>query len=86
MPVPTLVRLPVPEMMPEKVVLVLLAPADRAALPSVTEPAPASDPIDWLKLARASVAPAATVVALFDPKALAIPARKVPALTVVAPV
>jgi hypothetical protein len=44
-PVPVLVRPPVPEITPEKVVLVLLPPAVSVAEPSVTPPAPASEPM-----------------------------------------
>ena len=55
------------------------------AVPSVTLPAPASEPMVWLKLARSSVAPEATVNALLCAKAFAAPACSVPALTAVAP-
>jgi hypothetical protein len=85
-PLPILVSPPVPEIVPENVVLVLSPPAVSVAEPSVTLPAPASEPMVWLKLARLSVAPLATVNALFVAKAFATPACKVPALTAVAPV
>jgi hypothetical protein len=76
---------PVPEIVPENVVLVLSLPVVNVAAPSVTEPAPPSEPMVWLKLLRSSVAPDATVNALPDAKALAAPARSMPALTAVAP-
>ena len=43
-PVPVLVTLPPPESTPEKLVVVLLPPADSAALPSVMLPVPAMEP------------------------------------------
>ena len=49
-------------------------------------PAPASEPIFWLKLLRSSVAPPATVNALNGEKAFAAPACSVPRLIVVCPV
>ena len=85
-PVPDLLKVPVPEMTPEKVVLVLLRPTSRFPEFSVTEPAPASEPIVWSKPLRSRMAPAATVVALFGPNALAAPARSVPAAIATAPV
>ncbi len=84
-PLPILVRPPLPEITPEKMVLVLSLPVVRVAEPSVTLPAPASEPMLWLKLARLSVAPAATVNALFCAKVFAAPACSVPALTKVLP-
>ena len=86
MPVPVLVRPPVPEIAPEKVVLVLSLPVVSVAAPSVTLPAPASEPIVWLKPLKSSVAPDATVNALNGENAFAAPACSVPALTLVAPV
>jgi hypothetical protein len=83
--VPILVRPPVPEIPPEKTVLVLSLPVVSVAAPKVTAPAPASEPMVWLKLARLSVAPDATENALAGAKAFAAPARSVPALTVVPP-
>jgi hypothetical protein len=83
--VPILVSPPVPEIVPENVVLVLSLPVANVAAPSVTEPAPASEPMVWLKLARLSVAPLATVNALLGAKVFAAPASSVPALTAVAP-
>ena len=74
-----------PPIEPENVVLVLSLPVASAALPSVTAPPPASEPIDWLKPARSSVAPEATVTALPLPRVLAMPAFSVPAETLVAP-
>jgi hypothetical protein len=55
------------------------------AAPNATLPAPASDPMDWLKLLRLSVARLATVNALLGAKTLVPPACSVPALTVVVP-
>ncbi len=85
MPLPILVNPPEPEIAPENVVLVLLLPVVSVADPSVTLPAPASEPMLWLKLARLSVAPLATVNALLDEKAFVAPACSVPTLTAVAP-
>ena len=87
---PVLVRLsePVPFWStPLKVVEVLSAPAVRvAAAPlSVTVPAPAREPIAWLKPLRSRVAPEATVNALAEENELVAPAASVPALTVVVP-
>src|SRR5262249_18918781 len=76
----------VPEITPEKVVLVLSFPVVSVADPSVTLPTPASDPIVWLNPLRSTVAAAATVKALFDEKAFVAPACSVPTLTLVAPV
>ena len=45
-PVPCLVAVPVPVMTPEKMVLELSPPAVSVATPSITPPAPASEPID----------------------------------------
>src|SRR6266511_495048 len=84
-PLPILVRPPLPEIVPENVVLVLSVPVVSVAEPSVTEPAPARDPIVWLKPLRLSMAPEATVNALPGAKAFAAPACSVPALTDVAP-
>jgi hypothetical protein len=44
-PAPVLVRPPLPEIVPEKVVLVLSLPVESVAAPSVTAPAPASEPM-----------------------------------------
>src|SRR6202011_3180446 len=85
-PLPILVRLPVPEIVPENVVLVLSLPVVSMAEPSVALPAPASEPMVWLKLLRSRVAPLATVNALNGENALTTPACSVPALTDVAPV
>lgn len=84
-PVPAFVTPPVPETAPEKTVVVLSPPVVSVAAPSVTPPAPASEPIVWLKLLRSSVAPRATVWALPEENVLAAPACKVPAFTAVAP-
>ncbi len=85
MPLPVLARPPVPESTPEKVVPASLPPAVRVALPRATLPAPASEPMAWFRLARSSVAPVATVVALPPAKVLTAPAFRVPADTVVLP-
>ena len=77
---------PVPLATPEKIVLVLLPPAVRVALPSVTFPAPASEPTVSAKFARLNVAPDATVTALVSAIRLAAPSASVPALMLVAPV
>jgi hypothetical protein len=70
---------PLPEMVPENLVLVLSLPVVSVAAPSVTAPAPASEPMVWLKLLRSSVAPLAIVNALNGDSALTAPACKVPA-------
>jgi hypothetical protein len=44
-PLPILVRPPVPEIVPENVVLVLSVPVVSVAAPRATEPAPASEPM-----------------------------------------
>src|SRR5262249_57826949 len=91
-PVPTLVRLvaaaPPFWITPENVVDVLSPPVVSVlllALPLVTVPAPASEPIVSLKLLRASVAPEAIVKALFCAKVFVAAACSVPALPLVAP-
>ena len=78
-PAPILVRPPVPAMVPEKIVLVLSPFVVSVAEPSVTLPAPASEPMVWFKLARSRVAPDATVNALTAENAFAAPACSVPA-------
>ena len=65
--------------------LVLSLPVVSVAEPSVTLPAPASEPMVWLKLLRSRMAAEATVNALLDDKAFSAPACSVPALTAVAP-
>jgi hypothetical protein len=52
---------PLPDMLPENVVLVPSLPLVSVAVPSVTAPAPASEPTVWLKPLRSSTAPLATV-------------------------
>ncbi len=90
-PVPTLVRLPVPEMGPANVVDVLSDPTVRAAAPRVTAPPvvppPVSEPMDAAKLFRSTVAPAmsAMVTAVPPGRPPAAPTRSVPALTAVGP-
>src|SRR3954452_19606930 len=84
-PAPILVKPPVPPMEPDKIVLVLSLPVVSIALPSATLPAPASEPIDWLKLLRSRAAPLATVNELNGEKAFAPPACKVPTFPAVAP-
>ena len=89
MPVPTLVRLEaeVPSFItPLNVVEVLLPPVvNVATVPPalVTVPAPASEPMVWLKPLRSRVP--VTVNALADEKVLVAPACRVPALIVVTP-
>ena len=73
-PVPILLRPPAPEIVPENVVLVLSLPVVSVAEPSVTEPAPASEPMVWLKLLRSRVAPLATVKAVKGENAFVAPA------------
>ncbi len=85
MPLPILVSPPVPDIAPENVVLVLSPFVISVAEPSVTLPAPASEPMVWLKLLRPSVAPEPTVNALLDEKAFVAPACSVSTLTAVAP-
>jgi hypothetical protein len=73
---------------PVNVVEVELPPVVRVWVtvsPSWTVPAPASEPIVWSNSPISSVAPAATVKALADEKALVAPPFSVPALTLVAP-
>ena len=90
-PVPVLVRATVPlpaASTPEKVVEALLPPAVRVTAPTtllVTVPAPASEATVSLKALRSTVAPVSTDRALDEPMPLAMPRRRVPALTVVAP-
>jgi hypothetical protein len=86
-PVPTLVRPPVPSITPANVVLALSPPAVSVAEPSVTllPAVPASEPMVWFRLLRSSTAPAATVNALNGENALTAPACRVPALTSVGP-
>ena len=84
MPVPVLVRPPVPPIAPEKVV----APPDRLTVrvwpPSVTEPAPLSEPI-VSAAPSSSVAPELTVTAPVSAMALPPETASVPVLTVVTP-
>ena len=60
-PVPVLVSVPVPLMMPEKVVDPLLPPVVSAPAPSVTLPAPASEPMVSVWPLTLNSAPLATV-------------------------
>ncbi len=84
-PLPSLVRLPVPLMVPENVVELLSPPADKIPEPpSVTVPAPASEPMVSAPL-TVRMAPDATVTALASPIAEPPDATSVPAETVVAP-
>ena len=85
-PAPVLASPPVPEITPEKSVLVLSAPVVSVPAPSVTLPEPESEPMVWPKPLRSSPAPDATVTALDAEKAFTAPARSVPALTRVGPV
>ena len=83
--VPVLMRLPAPPMTPPKLLAVSLL-AVSGAPPRVTLPAPLSWLAVWAKPLRSSTPPAATFTALLVAKALAMPVRKVPASTLVAPV
>ena len=96
-PVPALVRATVPEpfsITPAKLVEVLSPPVVRVAVVRVVEfvtrPVPltaeAREPMETLMPARSSVAPVDKVTAEPVPKALVLPAFKVPPLIVVAPV
>ena len=77
---------PTPEIAPEKVVeLELSLPRVRLAVPRVTFPAPASEPMVLLKWFRAKVFPLAMVNAEFGESAVVEPAWMIPLLTVVAP-
>ena len=84
--------MPVPLMLPAKLVLLFAPPRVSVAEPSVTLPPvlppPASEPMLLLKLARSSVAPLtfARLTAEFEPNARVLPALSVPPLNVVAPV
>ena len=94
MSVPALVSETVPlpsAMTPAKVVLVLLAPEVRVTAPAtllvtLLPAAPASEPIASLKPLRSNIALAATVRALLEPIALAMPSLIVPTLIRVSPV
>ena len=96
-PAPTLVRATVPEpfsITPAKLVEVLSPPvvsvAEVDVVEFVTRPVPpneeAREPMATLLPARSSVAPVDKVTAEPVPKALVLPAFKVPPLIVVAPV
>ena len=82
-PVPTLLSAPLPDMTPEKSVLVLSFPVVRVAVRSITLPEPASEPMLLLKPAKSRVA--STVNAELLENAVANPACRVPPLTVVGP-
>ena len=84
MPVPVLVRPPVPDRTPEKLLVLLSAPVVRVSS-SVTEPAPASEPM-VSAAARIRVAPDSTVTALLSPIAEPPSVVRKPPDTVVAPV
>ena len=86
-PVPDFVSPPLPPMMPEKVVEESSPPAVSVPLPSVTLPAPASEPMAALKLFRSKTAPTPTLTlsAEADGIPVAVPSRSVPPLIVVAP-
>ncbi len=84
MPLPVLVKPPVPLATPLKVVEVLSPPEVNVFALSTRFPAPASDPMVSLPV-RLSVAPPATVTALLSE--IAVPfTDNVPALIVVVPV
>src|SRR5258708_19590845 len=82
--VPALVRPPVPLPMPEKVVLLLSPPAVSVFAPSVTLPAPASEPTVSLA-PRLTVAPVPTITALASAIATPPLTLNVPPLTLVTP-
>ena len=84
-PDPVLVSAPLPLSTPLNVVLVPVSVVS-VALPSVTLPAPASEPIVSPVLFKSSVAPLDTVTATVSAIALPPARRRVPALTDVAPV
>src|ERR1700746_743293 len=60
-PVRFVVSRPMPEIVPENFVLVLSLPVVNVPAPSVTDPAPASEPMVWLKPLRSKGPPAFTV-------------------------
>ena len=66
--------------------LVLLPPVVSVALPRLTVPAPAREPMLWLKLLRSNVAPLWTVTALLLENAPLLPASRLPASMLVLPV
>jgi hypothetical protein len=86
-------RPPAPEILPEKVVEVLMMPTERVAEPRITlppaPPPPEREPIELSKPERSRVAPAVLerVMAELFPKAeVDAPALRVPKLIVVEPV
>ena len=84
-PDPALVKAPVPEMTPEKVVLAAVEEL-RVADPNVMLPAPEIEPTVSLLLAKAKVAPLDTLRLELSAMTPAAPNVIVPALTVVVPV
>ncbi len=78
---------PLPEITPEKAVLLLLSPpVISAPSPKVTLPAPVSEPMVSSWPARSRVAPSETVWAEAAERLLSAPACRVPCSTCVAPV
>jgi hypothetical protein len=84
-PFPILVRPPLPKMKAEDAVLVLSRPTVSVAVPRLTRPAPASEPMLWLKLLRSRVVLVPSVKALIGASTFAAQACSVPASTLVAP-
>ena len=91
-PVPVLVKPPVPLITPAKAVSVLLPPVVKVPAPSVTlppvAPPPAKEPMLTLLPFKSRTTPAvlARVTAELLPKALVLPACKVPSSIAVPPV
>ena len=84
-PLPALVKPPVPETLPEKVDDVPSPPALSVPAPRVTLPAPASEPMPALKPATLKIAPPATVTRDDAGPDAALPSVTVPTFTFVAP-
>ena len=85
-PVPFLVKPPVPVTTPLNVVSVLLPPPVSRPEPSEIVPAPANEPTMSSNVARLSVASALTLTADVSAILFAAPSASVPAETVVVPV
>ena len=80
--------LPVPVMLPVKVVLALLPPTSSVAAPSSMVPAEtlAMAPTRWLKPARTNLAPLLTTTVVLGESWLAMASCRAPPLMVVSPV
>ena len=85
MPAPALVKLPVPDITPEKVVL-FAPPAVNAPAPSITLPAPEKSPTVWVWPLRSNTPPRLTVRAPVGARLPPGPSCSVPALMMVPPV